>query len=93
MRKSLQIGEITFKYKKDAIAYFKEILNSYKIGETLNKHDYNDVYNQNAHMYAHCRLWKTHYTSYIVYLGSYTLRLWQFQFPILGIVSRNSLSR
>ncbi len=43
MKKQLQIGALTFKYKKDAIAYFKEILNSYKIGEKLNIDDYTDL--------------------------------------------------
>ena len=45
MKPPIIIGEKEFKYKKDAITYYKNILNSYKYGESLNKHDYNDVYN------------------------------------------------
>ncbi len=43
MKKQLKIGALTFKYKKDAIAYFKDILTSYKIGEILNTDDYTDL--------------------------------------------------
>ncbi|MFW8602517.1 DCL family protein [Desulfobacterota bacterium M19] len=43
MKKQLKIGALTFKYKKDAIAYFKDILNSYEIGETLNTDDCTDL--------------------------------------------------
>jgi len=43
MRKPLKIGEKEFKYKKDAIAHYRCILNSYNSGETLNDSDYDDI--------------------------------------------------
>ena len=45
MIKKIQIGELTFNYKKDALLHFKNILNSYNYGETLNSEDYVDVLN------------------------------------------------
>ena len=45
MKKCLQIGRLHFKYKKDVIAHFKKILNSYNFGELLNKDDFQDVLN------------------------------------------------
>ena len=45
MKKWKQIGSLNFKYKKDAIAYFKNILNSYKRKESLNERDFQDVVN------------------------------------------------
>lgn len=33
------LGNNEFKYKKDALNYYKKILNSYNVGETLNKND------------------------------------------------------
>lgn len=45
MKKWLQIGRLNFKYKKDVIAHFKNILNSYNFKESLNKKDFNDVFN------------------------------------------------
>ncbi len=45
MKKWLQIGCLNFKYKKDVIAHYKNILNSYNFKESLNKEDFNDVLN------------------------------------------------
>jgi len=45
MRKWYQIGRLSFKYKKDIIAYYKNILNSYKFQGLLNDSDFNDVLN------------------------------------------------
>jgi len=39
----MQIGKKEFKYKKDALNYYKEILNSYKFGETLNEKDREEI--------------------------------------------------
>jgi len=44
MRKEIIIGGKIFKYKKNALAYFKAILNSYTAGAILNDSDKNDVY-------------------------------------------------
>ncbi len=43
MRKPIEIGERSFKYKKDALAHYKGILNSYSFGESLNGEDFRDV--------------------------------------------------
>ena len=43
MKKWVKIGQLHFDYKKDAIAHFKEILNSYELKETLDEEDFNDV--------------------------------------------------
>ncbi len=43
MRNSIKIGELEFKYKKDALEYYKKILNSYGFGDSLNDNDYNDL--------------------------------------------------
>ena len=53
MRKPIQIGKLTFKTKKDALAHFKRILNSYDFGEKLNSVDFDDV----------CELLKIHENS------------------------------
>ena len=45
MKKWKKIGRLNFKYKKDAIAYYKNILNSYTFKELLNESDFNDVVN------------------------------------------------
>ena len=45
MKKWVQIGQLNFKYKKDVIAHFKTILNSYGFRESLNAKDFNDVLN------------------------------------------------
>jgi len=45
MRKPLKIGEKEFKYKKDALLYYKKILNSYDFGEILIDEHYDDIIN------------------------------------------------
>ncbi len=42
-RKPIVIGTNTFKYKKDAIAHYRKILNSYNFGESLNQEDFDDL--------------------------------------------------
>lgn len=44
MKQEIEIGKKIFKYKKDALLHFKNILNSYNFGESLNSNDFNDVY-------------------------------------------------
>lgn len=44
MRKPIIIGENEFKYKKDAVAYYKAILNSYQFGESLTDEDYHKLF-------------------------------------------------
>ncbi|MDY0089990.1 MAG: DCL family protein [Flavobacteriaceae bacterium] len=44
MREPIQIGTLSFKSKKEALTHFKQILNSYDFGETLNANDFNEVY-------------------------------------------------
>lgn len=44
MKKQIKIGSKVFTYKKEVLLYFKNILNSYKYGETLNLSDFNDVF-------------------------------------------------
>jgi hypothetical protein len=39
----MRIGSKEFKNKKEALNYYKEILNSYKFGETLNDKDKQDI--------------------------------------------------
>ncbi len=43
MRKMIKIGDKEFKFKKDALNYYKEILNSYDFGEILSDEHYNDI--------------------------------------------------
>lgn len=43
MRKPIRIGEREFKYKKDALAYYKAILNSYNFDQSLNDSDFDDI--------------------------------------------------
>ena len=45
MKKWVQIGRLNFKYKKEALAHFKKILNSYGFKESLSEEDFNDVLN------------------------------------------------
>ena len=40
-----QIGRLKFKYKKDVIAHYKKILNSYSFKESLVEKDFRDVLN------------------------------------------------
>lgn len=39
----IQIGDIIYKFKKDALNHYKGILNSYKFGESLKETDFNDL--------------------------------------------------
>ena len=43
MRNPLKIGERTFKYKKDALTFYKSILNSYNFGKSLSDEDFDSV--------------------------------------------------
>lgn len=43
MRNPLKIGERTFKYKKDALIFYKSILNSYNFGKSLSDEDFDSV--------------------------------------------------
>ncbi|MDA3915671.1 MAG: DCL family protein [Deltaproteobacteria bacterium] len=45
MKKWVHIGRLNFKYKKDVIAHFKKILNSYGFRESLSAEDFSDVLN------------------------------------------------
>ena len=44
MNPQIKIGKKIFKYKKNVLLHFKNILNSYDFGESLNSEDFNDVY-------------------------------------------------
>lgn len=44
MRKPIQIGKKEFISKKEALAYYKKILNSYDFGQSLTLQDFNSVY-------------------------------------------------
>lgn len=43
MRNPIKIGERTFKYKKDALIFYKSILNSYTFGKSLSDDDFDSV--------------------------------------------------
>ena len=43
MKKTTIIGDKVFKHKKDALTHYKNILSSYKFGESLNDEHYNDL--------------------------------------------------
>ncbi len=43
MRKIIKIGNKEFRFKKDALNYYKDILNSYDFGEILSDQHYNDI--------------------------------------------------
>jgi hypothetical protein len=43
MRQPFKIGEKEYKFKKDAIAHYRAILNSYDNGQSLSDHDYDDL--------------------------------------------------
>ncbi len=43
MKIPIKIGEKSYTFKKEALLYYKNILNSYKFGESLNDDDYNDM--------------------------------------------------
>lgn len=44
MKKQIIIGNKTFKYKKDALGFYKEILNSYDYDEILNEEDKREIF-------------------------------------------------
>ena len=43
MRKPFKIGEKEYKFKKDAITHYRNILNSYDFGQSLNNADFDDL--------------------------------------------------
>lgn len=43
MKKPIRIGQKEYKFKKDALAHYRAILNSYKFGQSLSDDDYNDL--------------------------------------------------
>jgi len=43
MKNKIVIGKNIFKYKKDALNYYKGILNSYDFGEALNESDFKEI--------------------------------------------------
>ncbi len=43
MKRPIQFGKLTFETKKDALAHFKHILNSYDFGEKLDAKDFSDI--------------------------------------------------
>jgi hypothetical protein len=43
MRQPIKIGEKEYKFKKDAVAHYRNILNSYGFGQSLNDSDFNDL--------------------------------------------------
>lgn len=43
MRKQLKIGQKEYKFKKDAVAHYRTILNSYDFGQSLNASDFDDL--------------------------------------------------
>ena len=43
MRKPFKIGDKEYKFKKDALNFYKTILNSYNFGELLSKEHFQDV--------------------------------------------------
>ena len=43
MRKPFKIGQKEYKFKKDAVAHYRTILNSYDLGQSLNDSDFDDL--------------------------------------------------
>lgn len=43
MKKTFRIGQKEFKFKKDAIAHYRTILNTYDFGQSLNDSDFEDL--------------------------------------------------
>ncbi len=43
MRKTIKIGSKEYRYKKEALSFYKEILNTYDFGEVLIDEHFNDV--------------------------------------------------
>lgn len=52
MKNLIQIGKNIFKTKKDALSYFKNILNSYNVGESLKENDFIDVFDLIVYDYS-----------------------------------------
>ncbi|MFA9191975.1 hypothetical protein AAGV28_11410 [Flavobacterium sp. FZUC8N2.13] len=52
MREIIKIGKQEFKFKKDALLYYKSILNSYHFEELLNKEHFNDILSLLEYDYA-----------------------------------------
>ena len=52
MGMSIKIGQKEFRLKKDAIAHYKTILNSYKFGQSLNDSDFDDIIDLLNYRYA-----------------------------------------
>ncbi len=44
MKKPIEIAGNKFTFKKDALEFYKKILNSYEFGEILNSSDFDNVY-------------------------------------------------
>lgn len=44
MKKPIEIGKNKFNYKKDALEFYKRILNSYEFGEKLNSTDFENIF-------------------------------------------------
>lgn len=51
MRKPFKVGEKEFKYKKDALAHYRTILNSYDFGQSLKDNDFDDLIDLLNHSY------------------------------------------
>ena len=43
MKKTFRIGKKEYTFKKDAIAHYRTILNTYDFGQSLNDSDYDDL--------------------------------------------------
>lgn len=43
MKKTFRIGQKEYKFKKDAIAHYRTILNAYDFGQSLNDSDFDDL--------------------------------------------------
>lgn len=54
MRKPIKIGSKEFKYKKDALAHYKAILNSYSFDQSLNDSDFEDLIDLLNYDYYNC---------------------------------------
>lgn len=54
MAKPLKIGQNEFKFKKDAIAHYKAILNAYDFGQSLNNSDYEAIIDLLYYDYLNC---------------------------------------
>jgi len=43
MKKTFRIGQKEYKFKKDAIAHYRTVLNAYDFGQSLNDSDFDDL--------------------------------------------------